>query len=58
VAELPAPSGLIGRGRFLYHPSSDDMAIAAHPRVGLPGVIGRGAPLDDGRIAERWWVAG
>lgn len=57
VAALPAPGGLLGRGEFRYHPSVEEMALAAHRGVGIPGKIGTRAALDDGRIAERWWIA-
>ncbi|MGR3761220.1 ABC transporter substrate-binding protein [Roseobacteraceae bacterium NS-SX3] len=55
VAALPEPAGLLQRGRFQYHPSASDMALAARADVGVPRVIGSRAALDDGRIAERWW---
>lgn len=55
VAALPEPRGLLKRGEFLYHPSSKDMALAARHDVGIPRKVGQRAPLDDGRIAERWW---
>lgn len=57
VAALPEPRGLLRRGEFLYHPSSSDMALAARRNVGIPRKVGQRAPLDDGRIAERWWIA-
>lgn len=57
VAALPEPRGLLRRGEFLYHPSSSDMALAARHTVGIPRKVGQRAPLDDGRIAERWWMA-
>lgn len=56
VAALPAGDGLVGRGDFLYHPSAEDMALAARRGVGVPRRIGTRGPLDDGRIAERWWM--
>ncbi|MCE8518539.1 peptide ABC transporter substrate-binding protein [Ruegeria pomeroyi] len=56
VAALPLPDGLRDRTRFRYHPSEDDMALAAAVSVGLPRQISSRSPLDDGRIAERWWV--
>ncbi|WP_435661378.1 ABC transporter substrate-binding protein [Leisingera caerulea] len=56
VAALPEPRGLLRRGEFLYHPSSSDMALAARHNVGIPRKVGQRAPLDDGRIAERWWM--
>jgi len=56
VAALPLPGGILNRGDFQYRPSAQDMALAAHRSVGVPRVIGAQAPLDDGRIAERWWM--
>ncbi len=57
VAALPQAEGLLGRGAFVFHPSEQDMALAARTSVGLPPRIGMAAPLDNGRIAERWWMA-
>lgn len=57
VAALPAPEGLIGRGTFRYLPSQSEMALAVRSDVGVPRTLGRRAALDDGRIAERWWMA-
>ncbi|MBL4769180.1 MAG: peptide ABC transporter substrate-binding protein [Rhodobacteraceae bacterium] len=57
VAELPEPKGLRGRGEFIYHPSIDNMALAARTSVGVPKVIGSHGALDDGRIGERWWMS-
>ncbi|KIC20584.1 ABC transporter substrate-binding protein [Leisingera sp. ANG-Vp] len=57
VAALPEPRGLLKRGEFLYHPSSSDMALAARHTVGIPRKVGQRSALDDGRIAERWWLA-
>jgi peptide/nickel transport system substrate-binding protein len=56
VAALPMPDGLLGRGDFFYYPSAQDMALAAHHGVGVPRRIGTQGALDDGRIAERWWM--
>lgn len=56
VAALPSPDGLRGRGAFRFHPSARDMALVASNAVGMPTVIGARAALDDGRIAERWWL--
>lgn len=56
VAALPAPESLRDRARFRYHPSADDLALAFSDQVGLPRQIGSQSALDDGRIAERWWV--
>ena len=56
AAEMPAPAGLLGQGDFAYHPSADTILIAAGRTVGVPRQIGARAALDDGRIAERWWM--
>lgn len=55
VAALPQPKELLKRGNFRYHPSAEDMALAARSDVGIPRIVGRQSALDDGRIAERWW---
>ncbi|MFK7751961.1 MAG: ABC transporter substrate-binding protein [Sedimentitalea sp.] len=57
VAQLPKLEGLPGRGGFVFHPSVDDVALVAQITVGVPAHIGTRAPLDDGRIGERWWMA-
>lgn len=57
VASLPQPAALAGRPELIFRPSIDDMALAARQGVGVPPVIGSRGPLDDGRIAERWWFA-
>lgn len=56
VAALPAPENLRDRAKFRYHPSADDLALALTAQVGLPRQIGSQSALDDGRIAERWWM--
>ncbi|MDX2483578.1 MAG: ABC transporter substrate-binding protein [Pseudodonghicola sp.] len=56
IAALPQPEGLLERGAFRYHPSAENMALAARRGVGVPSKIGTRAALDDGRIAERWWI--
>lgn len=56
VAVLPQAEGLIGRGSFVYHPSEQDMMLAVRSGVGMPARIGTRLPLDDGRIAQRWWM--
>ena len=52
VAELPAREGL--RGRFQYHPSETDAALVARLEVAVPPRVSDHAPLDGGRLAERW----
>lgn len=56
VADRPAPDALLGRDDFILLPSPDRAEFAARRGVGLPSMIGRRAPLDDGRISERWWM--
>lgn len=55
VAALPRPKELLKRGGFQFHPSAEDMALAARSDVGVPRAVGAQSALDDGRIAERWW---
>lgn len=57
IAEFPASTALQGRDGLLFHPSAEDMALAARAGVGIPRHVGTRAPLDDGRLAERWWLA-
>jgi ABC-type transport system substrate-binding protein len=52
VAELPWRDGL--QGRFHYHPSADQAVLAAQVGVMIPVQVAVHAPLDGGRIAERW----
>lgn len=56
IAELPQPDGLVGQGEFVFHPSAENIALAARRGVGVPRVIGGRSALDDGRIGERWWM--
>lgn len=57
IAALPTAQGLSGRGAFQYHPSEGEMALAAAEHIVLPTRISTRGPLDDLRIAERWWHA-
>ncbi len=57
MAALPLPEGLLTRGGFFYHPSADDMTLAAGRHVAQPTRVSARAPYDDHRIAERWWMA-
>lgn len=57
VAALPASADLISQRSLRFHPSEADMALAVAAHVGMPRQIGKGGALDDGRIAERWWLA-
>ncbi|MEY8839300.1 ABC transporter substrate-binding protein [Cribrihabitans sp. XS_ASV171] len=55
LAALPDSAALLDRSRFRYHPSEENMALAATEKVGLPTRISA-AWLDGGRLAERWWM--
>ncbi len=57
VAALPHPRDLRDRTDLVFHPSAGDMALAARRTVGMPRPVGSRGALDDGRLAERWWVA-
>lgn len=57
VAALPNGDDLRGQRGLRYHPGESDMALAVAPHAGMPRQIGAGRALDDGRIAERWWLA-
>ncbi len=55
LAALPDSTALRDGARFLYHPSEENMALVATSKVGMPSRISS-APLDGGRLAERWWM--
>ncbi|WP_420585341.1 ABC transporter substrate-binding protein [Ruegeria sp.] len=57
VAALPEGDDLKGQRGLRYYPSEADMALAVASHVGMPRQIGSARALDDGRIAERWWLA-
>ncbi len=56
IAALPESGELKTQRGLRYYPSESDMALAVAAQVGMPRQIGK-ATLDDGRIAERWWLA-
>lgn len=56
IAALPAGEELTAQRGLRFHPSEAEMALAMASHVGMPRQISRAA-LDDGRIAERWWLA-
>lgn len=56
VAAFPAAQTLRDRRDLTFHPSVEDMQLAAHHEVGVPRQIGKMAALDDTRIIERWWM--
>lgn len=55
VAALPRSDLLARLDDLVFHPSTENMTLAVHRRVGMPKSIGAG-PMDDGRLAERWWM--
>ncbi len=57
VAALPDREGLKSQRGLRYHPDESNMALAVAAHVGMPRQIGQARALDDGRIAERWWLA-
>ncbi|WP_170418221.1 ABC transporter substrate-binding protein [Ruegeria atlantica] len=56
VAALPQSEGLSAHRGLRFFPSEADMALGVAGHVGMPRQIGADRPLDDGRIAERWWL--
>lgn len=56
IAALPDQAGMRGTRGVRFHPSEADMALAVSGAVGMPRQIAGNAALDDGRIAERWWM--
>ncbi len=57
IAALPESGTLRATRGLRYLPDESSMALAVAAHVGLPRQIGQGRALDDGRIAERWWLA-
>jgi peptide/nickel transport system substrate-binding protein len=56
IAAFPQADMLCELDDLIFHPSAEHIALAVHKRVGMPGTIGPG-PMDDGRLAERWWIS-
>lgn len=56
VAAVPDADGIRSVRGLRFHPTEVEMALAVSSNVGLPRQIGRQGPLDDGRVAERWWM--
>ena len=57
VAALPRAEMLQKQVGLRFFPTQEDVALAARQAVGMPQKIGTQSPLDDGRIAERWWMS-
>lgn len=55
IAAIPKGDTLRGHADLVFYPSSENMALAMRKSVGRPREIGVGL-LDDGRLAERWWL--
>ncbi len=56
VADLPKAATLGDLAQLRLHPDPARATLAARQSVGMPRRIGQRAPLDDGRIAQRWWM--
>ena len=56
VADLPQASGLGDTTALILRPDATTIDLAAQNGVGVPKQLGTRAPLDDGRIAQRWWM--
>lgn len=56
VADLPQADGLGDTSALILHPDAETIELAARDGVGVPKLLGNRAPLDDGRIAQRWWM--
>jgi ABC-type transport system substrate-binding protein len=57
VAALPDAGVLVNRPGLLFHPSEAEASLVAAQEITRPRNVGTRAPLDDGRIAQRWWRA-
>lgn len=57
VADLPQAEGLGDTSALILRPDAETIELAARDGVGVPKRLGSRAPLDDGRIAQRWWIA-
>ncbi|WP_233270389.1 ABC transporter substrate-binding protein [Chachezhania sediminis] len=57
VAERPAVDALPASDSLARLPAGMAGQVAARRGVGIPAHVGTRAPLDDLRIAERWWLA-
>ncbi|WP_050928920.1 ABC transporter substrate-binding protein [Aestuariivita boseongensis] len=56
VADLPQAEGLGDTSALILRPDAETIELAAREGMGVPKQLGRRAPLDDGRIAQRWWM--
>jgi ABC-type transport system substrate-binding protein len=57
VADLQDPAGLEAVENITLLPDAQGMTHAARRNLQLPRTVGRRAPLDNLRAAERWWMA-
>ncbi|WP_170565038.1 ABC transporter substrate-binding protein [Ruegeria atlantica] len=56
IAVQPEAEGLGPQRGLRFFPNESNMALAVAAHVGMPRQIGTDRVLDDGRIAERWWL--
>jgi len=56
VADLPQAAGLGDTSALILRPDAETIELAARDGVGVPKQLGSRAPLDDWRIAQRWWM--
>lgn len=56
MALFPQGDMLCSRRNLVFHPSVDDMQIAAHRNIAIPPKVGQHTAIDDGRLIERWWM--
>ena len=56
VADVPQASGLGDTSALILRPDARTIELAARNTVGVPKQLSSRAPLDDGRIAQRWWM--
>ena len=56
VVDMPQAEGLGDTSALILRPDGETIELAAREGMGVPKQLGRRAPLDDGRIAQRWWM--
>lgn len=56
IAALPLLDGLDDTAGLTLLPKGQEANLAARLGVGIPSKLGVRAALDDGRLAQRWWI--
>lgn len=56
IAALPAGDQLRDKRGLRFFPNDTELSLAVAAHVGTPRQISQRSALDDGRIAERWWL--